>query len=168
VREGNSGFVNAAGHGCAWRCPKMRKPKNLGRQALNKRSDRPRLKACDAQNMGHNRPHAVGFPIRDIGEAIRKIGSVKNVTNELTVGGKSSLAARSNDTLITTNVKTRFLGAKGFSSNHVKIVTEASIVYLLGIVTKEEGDAAAEVARTTSGVSRVIKVFEYVDKAPKR
>jgi hypothetical protein len=42
----------------------MRKPKNLGRQALNKRSDRPRLKACDAQNMGHNRPHAVGFPIR--------------------------------------------------------------------------------------------------------
>ena len=42
----------------------MRKPKNLGRQALNKRSGRPRLKACDAQNMGHNRPHAVGFPIR--------------------------------------------------------------------------------------------------------
>jgi hypothetical protein len=42
----------------------MRKPKNLGRLALNKRSGRPRLKACDAQNMGHNRPHAVGFPIR--------------------------------------------------------------------------------------------------------
>ncbi|MFN5348995.1 MAG: hypothetical protein ACK5A0_05570 [Polaromonas sp.] len=37
----------------------MRKPKNLGRQALNKRSGRPRLKACDAQNLGHNRPHAV-------------------------------------------------------------------------------------------------------------
>ncbi|MCA2996989.1 MAG: BON domain-containing protein [Burkholderiales bacterium] len=104
----------------------------------------------------------------DIGEAIRKIGSVKNVTNELTVGGKSSLAARSNDTLITTNVKTRFLGAKGFSSNHVKIVTEASVVYLMGIVTKEEADAATEVARTTSGVSRVIRVFEYVDKAPTR
>jgi hypothetical protein len=46
----------------------MRKPKNLGRQALNKRSGRPRLKACDAQNMGHNRPHAVGFPIRNISE----------------------------------------------------------------------------------------------------
>lgn len=104
----------------------------------------------------------------DIGEAIRKIGSVKNVTNELTVGGKSSLAARSNDTLITTNVKTRFLGAKDFSSNHVKIVTEASVVYLMGIVTKQEADAATEVARTTSGVSRVIRVFEYIDKAPKR
>jgi hypothetical protein len=42
----------------------MCKPKNLGRLALNKRSGRPRRKACDAQNMGHNRPHAVGFPIR--------------------------------------------------------------------------------------------------------
>jgi osmotically-inducible protein OsmY len=90
------------------------------------------------------------------------------VTNELTVGGKSSLAARSNDTLITTNVKTRFLGAKDFSSNHVKIVTEASVVYLMGIVTKQEADAATEVARTTSGVSRVIRVFEYIDKAPTR
>jgi osmotically-inducible protein OsmY len=101
----------------------------------------------------------------DVGEAIRKIPNVKNVTNELAVGGKSSLTARSNDTLITTNVKARFLGAKGFSSNHVKVITEASVVYLMGLVTKEEGDAAADVARTTSGVSRVIKVFEYIDKA---
>ncbi len=103
----------------------------------------------------------------DIGDAIRKIPSVKNVTNELGVGGNSSLTARSNDTIITTNVKARFLGAKGFSSNHVKVVTESSVVYLMGLVTKEEGDAAAEVARTTSGVSRVIKVFEYIEKPTK-
>jgi osmotically-inducible protein OsmY len=104
----------------------------------------------------------------DIGESIRKVTSVKGVTNELVIGGKSSLGGRSNDTLITTNVKARFIGAKGFSTNHIKVVTEASVVYLMGLVTKEEGDAAAEVARTTSGVSRVIKVFEYVDKVPKR
>ncbi len=102
----------------------------------------------------------------EVGDAIRKVANVKNVTNELVVGGNSSLTARSNDTLITTNVKARFLGAKGFSSNHVKVVTEAATVFLLGIVTKEEADAATEVARTTSGVSRVVKVFEYVDKAP--
>lgn len=104
----------------------------------------------------------------DIADAIRKVTSVKAVTNELAIGGKSSLGGRSNDALITTNVKARFLGAKDFSSNHVKVVTEASVVYLMGLVTKAEGDAAAEVARTTSGVSRVIKVFEYVDKEPKR
>ncbi|MFN7219818.1 MAG: BON domain-containing protein, partial [Burkholderiales bacterium] len=93
----------------------------------------------------------------EVGEAIRKVANVKNVTNELVVGGNSSLAARSNDALITTNIKARFLGAKGFSSNHVKVVTEAATVFLLGIVTKEEADAATEVARTTSGVSRVVR-----------
>jgi osmotically-inducible protein OsmY len=103
----------------------------------------------------------------DVAESIRKVASVKSVTNELNIGGKSSLASRSNDGLITTNVKSRLLGAKGVSSNHVKVVTEASVVYLMGIVTRAEGDAAAEVARTTSGVSRVIKVFEYVETAPK-
>jgi len=104
----------------------------------------------------------------DVGDAIRKVANVKNVTNELAVGGKSSLTARSNDAFITTSVKARLITAKGFSSNHVKIVTEANVVYLMGIVTKQEGDAATEVARTTSGVSRIVRVFEYVDKAPKR
>jgi osmotically-inducible protein OsmY len=99
-------------------------------------------------------------------EAVRKVPNVKGITNELSIAGNSSLASRSNDALITTNVKTRFLGANGFSSNHVKVVTEAGVVYLMGIVTKAEGDAAADVARTTSGVSRVVKVFEYVEKAP--
>ncbi len=103
----------------------------------------------------------------EIGDAVRKIASVKGVTNELAIGGNTSLAGRSNDVLITTNVKARFLGAKNFSSNHVKVVTEANVVYLMGIVTKVEGDAATEVARTTSGVSRIVRVFEYVDKIAK-
>lgn len=102
----------------------------------------------------------------EIGESIRKIANVKSVSNELVIAGKSSFAARSSDALTTTNVKARFLGAKGFSSNHVKVITEAGTVFLMGIVTKAEGDAAADVARTTSGVARVVKVFEYVTQAP--
>lgn len=103
----------------------------------------------------------------DISDAIRKVASVKSVTNELAIGGNTSLTGRSNDALITTSVKARFLGAKNFSSNHIKVVTEANVVYLMGIVTKEEADAATEVARTTSGVSRIVKVFEYVEKVAK-
>jgi len=61
---GNSGVVNATGQGCTWHRPKRFIPTNLGRLAPNKRSGRPRLKACDAQNMGHNCPLAVGFPMR--------------------------------------------------------------------------------------------------------
>ena len=104
---------------------------------------------------------------REIGEAIRAIGNVRNVTNELTINGNSSFASRSSDTIVTTNVKARLINNGRVSPNHVKVVTENSVVYLLGVVTREESDAAAEIARTTSGVARVVKVFEYIDNAPK-
>ncbi len=104
---------------------------------------------------------------KEISEAIRGITNVRGVTNEITIGGNSSLTSRSSDTIITTNVKARLINNGKVSPNHVKVVTESSVVYLLGIVTREESDAATEIARTTSGVSRVVKVFEYIDKAPK-
>jgi osmotically-inducible protein OsmY len=105
---------------------------------------------------------------KDIEQAVRDIASVKNVNNELAVAGNASLASRSSDTLITTNTKARFINNGKFSTNHVKVVTEAGTVYLMGVVTREEGDAAAELARTTSGVARVVKVFEYIEQVPKR
>ncbi len=104
----------------------------------------------------------------DIGNSVRSISSVKNVLNEITVGGNTALTARANDTFITTNVKTRFINNGKFSINHVKVVTEAGTAFLLGIVTREEAEAATELARTTSGVSRVVKVFEYVELPVKR
>ena len=104
----------------------------------------------------------------DVAAAVRAIASVKNVTNELTVGGNTALTARANDTFVTTNVKTRFINNGKFSINHVKVVTEAGTAFLLGIVTREEADVATELARTTSGVSRVVKVFEYTETSGKR
>ena len=99
-----------------------------------------------------------------IEEKVRAVASVKEVVNELQVAGNSSLASRSNDTLVTSNVKTRMVNNPKFSPLHIKVVTEAGMVYLMGLVTPEEGDAAVEIARTTSGVSRVVKVFEYISK----
>jgi osmotically-inducible protein OsmY len=105
---------------------------------------------------------------QEIADAIRNIPSVKNVVNELAVAGNTALTARANDTLITTNVKTRFINNGKFSINHVKVVTEAGTAFLMGIVTRDEADAATELARSTSGVSRVVKVFEYIEQVPKR
>ena len=101
---------------------------------------------------------------KQIEEAVRGVPSVKEVTNEMQVAGASSLASRGNDTLITSNVKARMVNNKKFSPTHVKVVTEAGVVYLMGLVSTEEGDAAVEIARTTSGANRVVKVFEYVAK----
>lgn len=98
-------------------------------------------------------------------EAIEKIAAglpnVRSVANELEVAGVSSITSRSNDSLLTSKVKVRFLDARRFNALHAKVVTEAGIVYLMGIVTEPEGNAAAEVARTTGGVRKVVKVFEY-------
>lgn len=94
---------------------------------------------------------------------VRSIANVRNVINEITIGEKSSLASRSNDTFITSKVKGRFLTSGKFQINHVKIVTEKGVVFLLGVVKRAEADSATEIASSTSGVTRVVKVFEYLD-----
>jgi osmotically-inducible protein OsmY len=101
---------------------------------------------------------------KDIEQAIRSIPNVREVVNEIQIAGASSLASRGNDVLITSNVKARMLNNGRFSPNHVKVVTEAGVVYLMGLLTRAEADAAVEVARTTSGVNRVVKVFEYIER----
>jgi osmotically-inducible protein OsmY len=98
----------------------------------------------------------------DIGEMVRTTPKVRAVQNELVVGPVTDISTRTNDTLITSKVKARFVEAAKFQINFVKVVTENGVVYLMGIVRREEGDAAAEIARTTNGVQRVVKVFEYI------
>jgi osmotically-inducible protein OsmY len=58
-------------------------------------------------------------------------------------------------------VKARLIEAKKFDANNVKVITERRVVYLMGLVSPSEGDAAAEVAAKTSDVVRVVKLFEY-------
>ena len=93
----------------------------------------------------------------------RGVENVRYVHNELTVAGVSSFTARSNDSIITSKVKARFLDAQKFSALNVKVVTESSVVYLLGLVKQQEANEATEIARTTSGVQKVVRVFEYLD-----
>jgi osmotically-inducible protein OsmY len=96
-------------------------------------------------------------------DMIRGVPNVARVYNEVTVSGVTSFTSESNDAAITTKVKTRLLKNDKVSSNHVKVVTEAGIVYLMGLVTREEGEEAAKVAANTSGVIRVVKAFEYLN-----
>jgi osmotically-inducible protein OsmY len=96
----------------------------------------------------------------EIERIVQALPNVRSVANELEIAGVSSLTARTNDSLITSNVKLRFLDAE-FKVLHVKVVTEAGVVYLMGIVTEKEAGSAVELARTTGGVRKVVKVFEY-------
>ena len=91
------------------------------------------------------------------------VENVRGVHNELAVAGVSSYTVRSNDSILTTKVKARFLDSQKFNPLHVKVVTENSVVYLMGLVRKQEANDATEIARTTSGVQKVVRVFEYLD-----
>jgi osmotically-inducible protein OsmY len=97
----------------------------------------------------------------EVEKLIAAVPGVRTLANESTIGPLTSLAARTGDTLVTSNVKSRFLGAKNFNPIHVKVVTEAGVVFLMGMVTEVEANAASEIARTTDGVKKVVKVFEY-------
>ena len=96
------------------------------------------------------------------------VDNVREVVNELRVAPTSTLSARTNDSYISSKVKARFVDQKDFHIQQVKVVTEAGITYLLGLVTEREGNAATEIARTTKGVQKVVRVFEYISEEEAR
>jgi osmotically-inducible protein OsmY len=99
----------------------------------------------------------------EIGKIVSDIGKVNDVNNELAVSRISSLASRSNDSLVTSNVKLRYMNNKLFNPDHIKVVTEKGTVYLMGLVKHAEADAATEITSTTQGVQQVVRMFEYLD-----
>ena len=106
-------------------------------------------------------------------EAERIVSGVPNVLgvhNELVVGPSSSFTDRSNDAYITSKVKGRFVdaGSGKFNPLHVKVVTEAGTVFLLGLVTQAEAEPAINIARTTSGVKKVVNLLETITPAKAR
>jgi osmotically-inducible protein OsmY len=100
---------------------------------------------------------------KEIGLMALGTENVRTVQNEIAIAGTSSFVSRSSDALLTSKVKSRLLNNDDVGANHVKVVTNNDTVYLMGLVTRAEADAATRTAATTSGVQRVVKVFEYLD-----
>ena len=101
---------------------------------------------------------------RDNAERVtRAIENVRGVYNELQVGANTALSVRTNDAFLTSKVKARFVDGGNFSPVHVKVTTENGVTHLMGLVKRAEADAATEVARTTGGVQKVVRLFEYID-----
>jgi osmotically-inducible protein OsmY len=87
---------------------------------------------------------------------------VRKVHNEIQVGGPISMVARANDSWLTSKVKTKMLADSEVAARKIKVVTENGTVYLMGMLPRDEADAAVEVARTVYGVQKIVKVFEYI------
>ncbi len=98
----------------------------------------------------------------DIERIVGSIPNVKGIANEVQVGNAAGIGG-SGDSLITSETKMRFVRSNAFKADHVKVVTESGVVYLMGLVTRAEADASSEIASTTKGVQKVVRVFEYID-----
>ena len=99
-------------------------------------------------------------------QLVREVPKVRRVHNEVTIASPSAFSSRSSDTWITTKVKSSLFNVKGiesFDPTRVKVVTENGVVFLMGLVTREEESAVVDTASRVSGVQRIIKVFEYTD-----
>jgi len=96
------------------------------------------------------------------------IKDVRRVVNELLVAPAGGIGTRSRDIYLTSRVKTALFGVDidGFDPTRVNVTTAHDVVYLMGLVTRREGQAAAEKARRVGGVKQVVKVFEYLDEPP--
>lgn len=95
--------------------------------------------------------------------ALDNLRKVERIHNELEIAGPSSLVARQADTWLTTKVKAQLVADETVNADHFKVVTENSVVYLMGRVTRAASTRAVEVARNVYGVQRVVTVFDYLD-----
>ena len=98
----------------------------------------------------------------EVDKVVKEIPNVQGTYNEIVVAPTSSFSARSNDAFITSKIKSRSVDNGKFNPVHVKVITEAGTAFLLGMVTQAEADAAIEVARTTSGVKKVVNLTEII------
>jgi osmotically-inducible protein OsmY len=99
-------------------------------------------------------------------DVVRKIEDVRRIYNELEVGEATGSGARTNDTWITTQVKSKLLASSDTPGRRVKVVTENSVVYLMGLLTEAEAERVALEAAEVGSVERVVQLFELIPEPP--
>jgi len=95
-------------------------------------------------------------------QIVTRVDNVQSVVNELAELGNATLTQRSSDALVTGRVKAALVDAKDLYANAFKVVTERGTTYLMGRVTQREASRATEIARSTTGVQKVVRVLEFI------
>lgn len=95
--------------------------------------------------------------------AVAGLRDVRAVHNELTVGSPTGFVARANDGWLAAKVMSKFARSADVDMGRIKVVTTDGVVYLMGVLPRQQANAAAEAARTIFGVRKVVKVFDYLD-----
>lgn len=93
---------------------------------------------------------------------VSRVENVKTTVNELAVMGNTTFSQRSSDALASGRVKAGLVDARDLYASAFKVVTERGVTFLMGRVTQREADRATEIARSTTGVVKVVRLFEII------
>ena len=137
---------------------------------VNMRSQEPAFRQSSFDVISHNgvvllvgQVESKSLKNRATEIASKASSKVRRIHNELEVAGRTSLISRTNDTWIATKVRTLLYTNDDVPSDQVRVIAENGAVYLMGLISQAEGDNAANLARNISGVTKVVKVFEYIN-----
>jgi osmotically-inducible protein OsmY len=97
-------------------------------------------------------------------QVVSKVANVRAIVNEIGILGITTLSQRANDAYITGKVKAGMVDTKDLFANAFKVVTERSTVYLMGRVTQREANRATDIARSTDGVQKVVRLLEIISE----
>ena len=97
---------------------------------------------------------------QQVEQIVARVENVRSIVNELGILGNTSLSQRSADTLVTAKIRASMVDTRDIFANAFKVVTERGTAYLMGRVTQREAARATDIARGTSGVQKVVRVFE--------
>jgi osmotically-inducible protein OsmY len=138
--------------------------------AVNMKSQEPAFKGSNFSIISHNgvvlivgQTESENLKASATSIASRASSKIKRIHNEMEISGKTSMLSRSNDAWIATKVRTLMLTNKEVPSDQIKVIAENGSIYLMGLISQKEGDRAANLARNVSGVTKVVKVFEYIN-----
>lgn len=94
------------------------------------------------------------------GNLAKSTPHVKKVFNELDISGTQGTLTTMNDSWLETKVKSEMVARKGLNTNAIKVVAVGGNVYLMGKVSQQQAQLAANTVRRIGGVRRVVEVFE--------
>lgn len=137
--------------------------------AVNIDKTHPDLKSAPISVTSYNRVVLLTGQVRNnelremASKTVANMRQVRQVHNELTIQAPISFLGDTNDAWLTTKIKSKFTFNKGVRANRMKVVTESGVVYLMGLVPRAEAEKAADIARRTSGIQKVVLAVEYTD-----
>jgi osmotically-inducible protein OsmY len=91
----------------------------------------------------------------------KTVPGIAKLYNQVVISGKPSTLSRVNDQFITATIKTKMVATDSLESSEIQVVTVAGTVFLMGVVSKEQAGIATDIAQHVSGVTKVVRVFQY-------